>query len=331
MPCLFPFTTKDGYTVPCGKCKECRARLARHWSFRLQKEMDFAKYTLFCTFTYDDEHLPIRDAMVSDKGETLNKLHYTKHYYNTPDGVIPLKERFNSPPMATGRQILDYYHNRHDVAVVSKDDCIHFIRSLRNDLRDNGYKFKYFLASEYGSQRQRPHYHALIFVYDGTLEYWVKFITEHWQYGMCDITLANDAAAVNYTNKYMRKASVTPFGAIKPFRLMSNGIGRRWLDKYGYHLQALGPNDCFATFPDGSKTSIPRYFRSKLFPNQSGLYNDMKVKKQNLEDYKENKALAVQLGMSEDDFDMQYRTLGIHRLIDQSTKNPYNSEGSDNQ
>lgn len=333
MPCLHPFTTKDGYSVPCGKCKECRARLARHWSFRLQKEMDFSLFTFFCTFTYDDEYLPIRESLVSDKGETLEKLHYSKHYYSTPDGVIPLKERFDSPKMATGLEILEYYHNTHDCAVVSKKDCFHFIRSMRNDLRDKGYKFKYWLAAEYGSIRQRPHYHALIFVRDGKLEFWIDFIKKHWVYGLSDVQLANDSAAVNYTNKYMRKLSPTPFGCVKPFRIMSNKLGSEWLDKYGYSLEQLGSNNCFATFPDGSKTSIPRYYRKRLFPNESGLYNDLKVKQQNIKDYEKNKGIAQQLNpnMSDEDFCLQYRNDLDSELINTSTKTPYRNEGLDNQ
>lgn len=333
MPCLHPFTTKDGYSVPCGKCKECRARLARHWSFRLQKEMDFSKYTFFCTFTYDDANLPIREALVSDKGETLEPLHYTKHYYPTPYGVIPLKERFNSPRMATGREILDYYHNIHDCAVVSKSDCIKFISDMRNDLRNYGYHFRYWLAAEYGTIRNRPHYHALIFVRDGELDFWLDFIKKHWKLGLSDIQLANDAAAVNYCNKYMRKLSPTPFGCVKPFRLMSNKIGSDWLNKYGSSLAQLGSNGCFATFPDGSKTSIPRYYRKRLFPNESGLYNDMKVKQQQQEDYERSKNIAQQLDSTLQDYDfgLIYRNPLQNHLINNSTKSPFRNEGIDNQ
>lgn len=322
MPCLYPTYSPTGYAIPCGKCKECRARLARHWSFRLQQEMRSSLFTFFCTYTYDDEHLPIRTALVSDKFETLEPLHWSKHYYPTPDGVIPLKERVHMPPMATGRQILDYYHNDHDCAVVNKKDVLHYIRSLRNELRSTGYKFKYWLAAEYGKQRQRPHYHALIFVNDGELRYWLDLLSRLWIYGMSDITLANDAAAVNYCNKYMRKKDPTPFGCVKPFRLMSKHLGIAWLKRNSDTLKSLGKDNLHVVFADGAKSSIPRYYRRLLYPNESGLYNDLKCKVMRKEKFEDdiNKFLAN--GGTLDEYLSATSSYNVSRLLDASSKTP---------
>lgn len=50
--CMTPFKTKDGYTVPCGKCPACFARRASGWSFRLMKEYDRSLAAQFITLTY---------------------------------------------------------------------------------------------------------------------------------------------------------------------------------------------------------------------------------------------------------------------------------------
>lgn len=43
--------------VPCGKCKQCRARLARDWKVRLYHHSLIHGTSLFITLTYNDEHM----------------------------------------------------------------------------------------------------------------------------------------------------------------------------------------------------------------------------------------------------------------------------------
>lgn len=336
MSCLFPTYSPLGYAIPCGKCKECRARLARHWSFRLQCEQRVNKYTFFCTFTYDDEHLPVRTALVSDNFEILDSIHYSKRYYNMPDGSVkPLRVCFREClERSKGSDILRYFCNDHDVAVVNKDDCINYFRSLRSSLRSTGVSFKYFLCSEYGSTFQRPHYHALLFFNNGKLEDLIKLIKAKWIYGLSDVTLANSSACINYTNKYMRKVNNTPFGAIKPFRVMSKHIGESWVLNNKKFFQQLGSDDLYVTFDNGAKTSIPRYYRKKLGLEISGLYSDLQVKKQRVEDFNMSyqKALSCGYKGTKADFLQQYRTLQSSVLINESSKTPLvSSFETDNQ
>ena len=66
--CMSPWN-KDGYTLPCGKCYECKARRVSGWSFRLNKEAEGSTSALFVTLTYAPEHTPM-----SENGYmTLNK------------------------------------------------------------------------------------------------------------------------------------------------------------------------------------------------------------------------------------------------------------------
>lgn len=48
------------YLVPCGKCSECCKRRKNDWYVRCRFEERFGKYTqiLFCSFTFDNDHLP---------------------------------------------------------------------------------------------------------------------------------------------------------------------------------------------------------------------------------------------------------------------------------
>lgn len=48
-----------GIRVPCGKCFNCRRRIAREWTHRLILENEYYEDAVFITLTYDDEHLPL--------------------------------------------------------------------------------------------------------------------------------------------------------------------------------------------------------------------------------------------------------------------------------
>lgn len=49
----------DEVDVPCGKCPECTARRASHWSFRLMQEHKVSMSAQFVTLTYDTKYVPI--------------------------------------------------------------------------------------------------------------------------------------------------------------------------------------------------------------------------------------------------------------------------------
>lgn len=44
--------------LPCGQCVGCKLDYSRQWANRCMLELGYHKSSYFCTFTYDDEHLP---------------------------------------------------------------------------------------------------------------------------------------------------------------------------------------------------------------------------------------------------------------------------------
>lgn len=54
MRCYYP---RGGY--PCGRCPACLLNKQRAFAFRLEQEQKAASYTVWATFTYSDEFLPI--------------------------------------------------------------------------------------------------------------------------------------------------------------------------------------------------------------------------------------------------------------------------------
>lgn len=63
------FLESRSLVVDCGKCFECRQKVARNWSIRLSSELTTNPHSLFVTLTYDEEHyststLDKRDAQL---------------------------------------------------------------------------------------------------------------------------------------------------------------------------------------------------------------------------------------------------------------------------
>ena len=44
--------------LPCGQCIGCRIDYSRQWANRCLLELKYHDSAWFCTFTYDDDHVP---------------------------------------------------------------------------------------------------------------------------------------------------------------------------------------------------------------------------------------------------------------------------------
>lgn len=138
--------------VPCGKCAECQEAKSREWHFRTY-------YEFLRTFEYS------KDAFVY-----FDTLTYDDDHLPYMDEIIP-----ELPHLPCFRS----------------SDVTKFFKRLRISLSRefNLYKdaFSYFLCSEYGSLKGRPHYHLLLF-----FRYKIDplklscLISEKWSFGRTD-------------------------------------------------------------------------------------------------------------------------------------------------
>lgn len=62
---------RDYVDLPCGKCIGCRIQYSREWANRLMLELQYHRSAYFCTFTYNDEHIPTRYYGDPDCGEAV--------------------------------------------------------------------------------------------------------------------------------------------------------------------------------------------------------------------------------------------------------------------
>lgn len=153
---------------------------------------------------------------------------------------------------------------------LSKTDIRAFLSDLRHfqrKRRDNQVKPKliYLIAGEYGNLTNRPHYHMILMNYlvkntrNEKIEV-LRDLTDIWGKGIVHIGNVT-TASINYVCKYIFKKFHYE-GELKPFRLMSNGIGDSYINSMkDYHLKTESARAKL----HGKEFNLPRYMKRKIF------------------------------------------------------------------
>lgn len=180
------YGTRYAY-VPCGKCADCRRIEQNAWKFRLNAEfMELKKKgwnVAFCTLTYDNAHLP----------------HFPKELFKEDKEYVKI-------PCFSRTDVREWIDR------VRQYCKYHYNFKNENNIR-------YFVASEYGSNTHRPHYHAILaWPQCVSYEKMHKLVTECWNNGILfprkpegekDILpfeiVGDNSKAFSYVSKYACK------------------------------------------------------------------------------------------------------------------------------
>lgn len=138
-------------------------------------------------------------------------------------------------------------------------------------LRSDGYKFRYLVAGEYGSEKGRAHWHALMFFegdappHELTIDKKLtrRFHNKYWPHGHQVCTKVHEASAryvCKYINKDVGKEERQAHLAMSKKPPLGDAYFRLLAQKY---VDAgLSPQDLFYTFPEikDNKTGLPKKF-----------------------------------------------------------------------
>ena len=126
-------------------------------------------------------------------------------------------------------------------------------------------KIKFFACGEYGARKKRPHFHCVIFgwcpkdlqLYNKEQNlYGSKFVESIWQKGFISVGEVNNIQVVKYLTKYLQKyVNYEESGLVKPFLLMSNGLGKDYFLK---NKDSLLRTD--KIYYNGNYLKLPRYY-----------------------------------------------------------------------
>lgn len=151
--------------------------------------------------------------------------------------------------------------------ILVKDDLQRFFKRLRvnlirSDQLEPGQKITYYACGEYGEDKERPHFHAIVF---GSKSVEVKsVIQDAWNLGRVDVSCVVPES-IRYVAGYVAK-KLGDFAYDRtrpaPFQISSQGLGVEWL--LGNQLRVL--YDAAISFK-GKSFNIPRYYREKLLDN----------------------------------------------------------------
>jgi hypothetical protein len=208
--------------VKCGHCPACLQEKAAHRVSRIRAQNSDATETYMLTLTYRNECVPyVRrdDAYLFSR----NKYGLCCDYPAEPDynGNRSIVLRSYNLPVyrdmdyrwirsssvydmsikELGRKVLTTvgykkqvdFNNLKDlngkpncIGVCYYPDLQHFVAKLRQNLKrffQVDYEFKTYCCSEYGTKRQRPHFHLLLWIPKGTAETFRSAIIKSWLYG----------------------------------------------------------------------------------------------------------------------------------------------------
>lgn len=233
MNCVSPITLKvtgaslrRTNTVPCGKCVPCLERRRNDWSIRLSEQLKHSSSAIFITLTYNDESIP----------------------YHPDTGSLTLVKKDLQLFLKRLRNFLSQGVNTTNFFGKS-------VKMAKTDV-----KIKYFGQGEYGSSKNRPHYHMLIFNLPSNCEF---LIERAWEKGFVHFGEVN-MATIHYCTKYMITKYDDYFDGVQaPFALMSKGLGVQYAERNGdYHRK-----NAISTFTQigGVKYPLPRYWKDKIF------------------------------------------------------------------
>lgn len=127
-------------------------------------------------------------------------------------------------------------------------------------------KLKYYYVGEYGTTKNRPHYHMIIFNAD------IEDIEKTWEHGSVDYGTVT-GASIGYTLKYMIKDGRIPMhkndDRLPEFARMSKGLGINYLttETMYWHADKHNLLTRLHCTIDGKKIPMPRYYKEKIFDN----------------------------------------------------------------
>nr|QJB19974.1 MAG: replication initiator protein [Microvirus sp.] len=222
----------DRITVPCGRCFNCMSLKRNQWAYRIQQQLKVSYTAYFVTLTYSDDHL-LGNLCKKDIQDFLKRVR---------KGLTNSKKN-------------DLVNNGIRVSEKTKV----------SEIASKGLNMTYYIIGEYGSKTFRPHYHGIFFNLPNDPQ---LMLINHWKKGFVHVGQVNPAS-IKYATKYMITKSDFPDGLVKPFMLVSKGMGLSYVEKMKeWHISG---ERFYAPDLGGKKVALPRYYRDKMF-NKSEIH-----------------------------------------------------------
>lgn len=224
--------------MSCGRCPSCRKRRIDGWVFRLLQEEKVSSSCYFITLTYSPSTVPI-----------------------SPNGHMTLTK---------GYDVVQRRKPTKNGSTIKKVDRCCFTKYMKRLRKlSPGHKLKYYACGEYGDERSRPHWHAIVFNVPDPAFFAKAWTLDDSLIGKVDVVSGVSGDALAYVAGYI---NTNDYGRgrrdddrVKQFSLMSKGLGSAYVvpDVVRYHRDDLSRN--YLTKDGGSIIAMPRFYRDRIF------------------------------------------------------------------
>lgn len=214
-------------TVPCGRCILCLKRKRDEWTIRLLEETKVARSGLFVTLTYNEEFVPW-----GENERTLCK--------------TDLRNYLKRLRISQQRYIIFKHPTEY--------------KQIMED-----WPIRFFATGEYGTEKERPHYHILLYnIYHGCRGY----VVQSWQKNKEQIGNVHigqiELRSIRYGVSDMINRINQEKGKETSFNTMSKkpGIGSCYIDK---NRQMHIARDLPTMVVNGVTVKLPRFYAERIF------------------------------------------------------------------
>jgi len=158
---------------------------------------------------------------------------------------------------------------------LNKKNFQNYVKRIRKQLNQDkktpfDKQVKYVVTGEYGTQRKRPHYHAII------LNVPYDVIVSNWQHGIVDVREISPSR-IAYVFKYCQKARIgrkqqhSRDDRVPEYVNFSQGLGKQWLTpkNIDFHVKNI---DNPTLIYGKSRIAIPRYYKHRIFTDEQRHY-----------------------------------------------------------
>lgn len=142
-----------------------------------------------------------------------------------------------------------------------KQDFQLFMKRLRKHNEKWKTKIRYYAVGEYGTETQRPHYHAMLFNTHANV---LNKLTDIWKLGATHIGECNPAT-IRYLTKYVINNAQKHQDKLPQFSLMSRkpGIGENYLKHNANYHKAT--SNLHVINDVGGFQTLPRFYQDKIW------------------------------------------------------------------
>ena len=242
MNCLQPVLIKNRYTdkymfVPCGNCDGCLCQKSVSHSAALSNDMLNYDINLFVTLTYDNCNIPFIINGYSgiyrlDKNGFITTIEETEDLYNLRS-FVPIRHFDNV--LSTSDKMI--FGSENCIGVIYYRDVQLLFKRLRKHINFSYGKtssnFRYYIASEYGSVYQRPHFHIIFQFQERRIANFVaRILPQCWT--MCDWSRQTElikfatSGISSYVSSYVNSSAchceVSRIKRFRPFQKRSKNL-----------------------------------------------------------------------------------------------------------